>query len=155
MAISAGGLADLLRSAPQVAGLPATAYYAAVPEHRVWAQVIPEHPPEPLDGCFVHSAPVGSTLRVLAVFGVHPERQGFSVVEAVGTRPPLLMRADGTELFAPILTGGKAAGLFSLVGEEELLELGWRTAALRAVSEYKDAQSELVLHSSKLQTPGS
>jgi hypothetical protein len=155
MAISAGSLVDLLKSAPPEIGLPASAYYAAMPEHRIWAQVIPEHTPEPLDGCFVHSAPTGAALRVLAVFGIHPEREGFSVVESVGTRPPLLMRADGSELFAPTLTGGKAAGLFSLVGEEELLELGWRTAALRAGSEYKDAPSEPALHSSKLQTPGS
>jgi hypothetical protein len=155
MAISGASLPDLLKSAPPEIGLPGSAYYAAMPEHRVWAQVIPEHSPEPLDGCFVHSAPTGSVLRVLAVFGIHAERGGFSVVEAVGTRPPLLMRADGSELFAPTLMGGKAAGLFSLVGEEELLELGWRTAALRAGSEYRDARSEPALHSSKLQTPGS
>lgn len=155
LAISAADLAELLKSAPQEIGTPASAYYAAMPEHRIWAQVIPEHPPEPLDGCFVHSTPNGSALRVLAVFGIHPERQGFSVVEAMGTRPPLLMRADGAELFAPTLTGGKAAGLFSLVGEEELLELGWRTAALRAGSEDKDAPLEPALNSSKLQTPGS
>jgi hypothetical protein len=155
MEISTASLADMLKSAPPEVGLPASAYYAAMPEHRIWAQVIPEHPPEPLDGCFVHSAPIGSTLRVLAVFGIHPEREGFSVVEVVGTRPPLLMRADGTELFAPTLTGGKAAGLFSLVGEEELLELGWRTAALRAGAEHRGVQAELALHSSKLQKPGS
>jgi hypothetical protein len=69
--------------------------------------------------------PEGS-LRVLGVFGIHPERQGFSVVEATGERPLLLRRADGSDLFAPTLPGGKAAGLFSLTGEEELLELGWR-----------------------------
>ena len=155
MAISAATLAGLLKSAPKEIRAPASAYFAAMPEHRIWAQVIPEHPPEPLDGCFVHSAPSGSALRVLAVFGIHHEREGFSVVEAVGTRPPLLMRADGSELFAPTLTGGKAAGLFSLVGEEELLELAWRTAALRAGAEHKDAGSELALHSSKLQSPSS
>ena len=26
-----------------------------MPQHRIWAEVIPGHPPEPLDGCFVHS----------------------------------------------------------------------------------------------------
>jgi hypothetical protein len=130
--ISAGSLKDLLITTTQSVGDPPSAYYAAMPEHRIWAQVIPEHPPEPLDGCFVHSTGKSSALRVLGVFGIHPEREGFSVVEAVGTRPPLLMRADGTELFAPTLTGGKAAGLFSVVGEEELLELGWRTRSLAA-----------------------
>ncbi len=109
-----------------------SAYYAQVPQHRVWAEVIPGHPPEPLDGYFVHSTSEGAALRVLGVFGIHPDREGFSVVEAIGPRPLALMRADGTELFSPTLTGGKAAGLFSISGEEELLDLGWRTAMLAA-----------------------
>lgn len=106
------------------------AYYAQMPQHRIWAEVIPGHPPEPLDGCFVHSTPDGAARRVLGVFGIHPEREGFSVVEAMGPRPLALVRADGTEPFAPTLTGGKAAGLFSITGEEELLDLGWRTGML-------------------------
>ena len=109
-----------------------SAYYAQMPQHRIWAEVIPGHPPEPLDGCFVHSTPDGAALRVLGVFGIHPEREGFSVVEAMGPRPLALARADGTELFAPTLTGGQAAGLFSITGEEELLDLGWRTGTLAA-----------------------
>jgi hypothetical protein len=108
------------------------AYYARLPQHLVWAEVIPGLPPEPLDGCFVHSLPEDAALRVLGVFGIHPEREGFSVVEAVGRRPSALRRAGGTELFAPTLTGGKAAGIFSITGEEELLELGWRTSTLAA-----------------------
>ncbi len=107
------------------AGDSAAAHFVAMPVHRLWAEVIPGQPPEPLDGCFVHGGPEGS-LRVLGVFGIHPERQGFSVVETAGQRPLLLGRADGSDLFAPTLAGGKAAGLFSLTGEEELLELGWR-----------------------------
>jgi len=108
------------------------AYYAQLPQHRIWAEVIPGHPPEPLDGCFVHSTPDGEARRVLGVFGIHPEREGFSVVEAVGPRPVTLVRADETGLFAPTLAGGKAAGLFSITGEEELLDLGWRTGTLAA-----------------------
>jgi hypothetical protein len=65
---------------------------------------------------------------------MHPEREGFSVVEATGSRPVALMRADGTELFSPTLTGGKAAGLYSIAGEEELLDLGWRIRVLGAGS---------------------
>ena len=114
---------------------PPPAYYAQLPQHRMWAEVIPEYPPEPLDGCFVHSTPDGLALRVLGVFGIHPEREGFSVVEAAGPRPVTLARADGTELFAPTLTGGKAAGLFSITGEEELLDLGWRTGTLAPAPE--------------------
>jgi len=109
-----------------------SAYYAQMPQHRIWAEVIPGHPPEPLDGCFVHSTPDGAALRVLGVFGMHPDREGFSVVEAAGPRPLTLARADGSELFAPTLTGGQAAGLFSITGEEELLDLGWRTGTLAA-----------------------
>jgi len=121
-------LASLLRDRPEPEGKTEapSAYYAQLPQHRVWAEVIPGHPPEPLDGCFVHSTSDGSELRVLGVFGIHPEREGFSVVEATGPRPAALMRADGTELFSPTLIGGKEAGLYSITGEEELLDLGWR-----------------------------
>ncbi len=113
------------------------AYYVQVPERRVWAQVIPGAPPEPLDGCFVHVTPDQTELRVLGVFGIHPEREGFSVVEAVGPEPVTLAREDGTAFFAPILPGGAAARLFSITGEEELLALGWRTrtAAAEAIVE--------------------
>jgi hypothetical protein len=103
----------------------APAYYALMPEHRIWAEVLPGLPSEPLDGCFVHSAPDG-TLRVLGVFGIHRDREGFSVVEVTGHRPAGLARADGSQLFDPTLPGGRAAGLFSISGMEELLELGWR-----------------------------
>jgi hypothetical protein len=123
-------LAELLEvtpSQPDAAGVP-RAYYAQFPERRIWAEVITGQAPEPLDGCFVHSTPSGD-LRVLGVFGLHPERLGFSVVEAAGPRPSGLARADGALLFSPTLPGGAAAGLYSLTGGEELLELGWRTAA--------------------------
>lgn len=134
----------------------AAAYYAAMPEYRIWAQVIPEHPPEPLDGCFVHSLPGGTQLRVLGVFGIQPERDGFSVVEATGDRPLVLARANGSEPFAPTLTGGKAAGLFSIIGEEELLDLGWRTQALGVRSwELRARGSGLGMASSKLPAPSS
>lgn len=110
---------------------PPAAYYAQLPERRIWAEVLESNPHEPLDGCFVHETPSGE-LRVLGVFGVHPDRQGFSVVEAIGPRAEALARHDGSALFAPTLTGGKAAGLHSIVGEEELLELGWRTRSTAA-----------------------
>jgi hypothetical protein len=61
---------------------------------------------------------------------MRPEREGFSAVETAGPRPLRLERADGTPLFSPVLAGGAAAGLYSIVGGEELLELGWRTRAL-------------------------
>ncbi|MEP7176627.1 MAG: hypothetical protein ABI860_08750, partial [Gemmatimonadales bacterium] len=69
-------------------------------------------------------------LRVLGIFGLRPDRDGFSAVETAGPRPRGLERPDGTPLFSPVLAGGQAAGLYSLVGAEELLEIGWRTRAL-------------------------
>jgi hypothetical protein len=99
--------------------------YVQLPLRRVWAEVVPGEPPEPLDGCFLHQADP-STLRVLGVFGIHPDRPGFSVVEVAGPRPLNLARRDQTALFSPVLSGGARAGLFSVIGGEELLELGWR-----------------------------
>jgi hypothetical protein len=105
------------------------AYYAQFPERMIWASVIESQPPEPLDGTFVSRTPDGD-LRVLGIFGLRPERAGFSAVEATGGRVEGLRRDDGTPLFAPTLSGGATAGLRSIVGEEELLELGWRTQGL-------------------------
>jgi hypothetical protein len=128
IAVSSEDLPALLASEFPVVSEQATLppYYAQLPVRRIWAEVVTGQPHEPLDGCFVHSAD-GTTLRVLGVFGIHPERAGFSVVEVSGCRPGQLRRQDGGSLFSPTLPGGVMADLFSLVGEEELLELGWRT----------------------------
>ncbi|HEX3275620.1 MAG TPA: hypothetical protein VHR43_12240 [Gemmatimonadales bacterium] len=107
---------------------PPRAYYAQLQDRQVWAQVVNDLPAEPMDGCFVHTR--GGELRVLGIFGLRPEREGFSAVETSGPRPTGLQRPDGTALFSPVLSGGRSAGLYSLVGGEELLELGWRTRAL-------------------------
>lgn len=107
------------------------AYYAQFPERMVWASVIEDDAPEPLDGIFVSRIP-GGDLRVLGVFGLRPDRAGFSAVEASGGRAERLARQDGSSLFDPTLPGGAAAGLRSIVGEQELLELGWRTRGLAA-----------------------
>jgi hypothetical protein len=104
------------------------AYYAQLEDRQVWAQVVNDLPAEPMDGCFVHTR--GPELRVLGIFGLRPEREGFSAVETSGPRPHSLQRPDGTALFSPVLSGGRSAGLYSLVGGEELLELGWRTRVL-------------------------
>jgi hypothetical protein len=127
-------------TAPSNEPLEQPAYYVRVPQRRIWAPVIPGEPHEPLDGCFVHPVPDSAGLRVLGVFGIHPERQGFSVVEVSGPRPEVLAREDGSGLFTPILPGGTAAGLFSLVGEEELLELGWRSRDLATAVSAEAAQ---------------
>jgi hypothetical protein len=124
-------LAALLDApAPLSPGLrePPRAYYAQLLDRQVWARVIDDGAAEPMDGCFVHAA--GAELRVLGIFGLRPDRDGFSAVETVGPRPQGLERPDGTPLFSPVLAGGASAGLYSIVGAEELLELGWRTRAL-------------------------
>ena len=134
--VPADRLGELLSTASRPGEDPAEqlpAFYARFPEHRVWAQVVPGEPHEPLDGWFVHAA-ADHTLRVLGIFGLHRERAGFSVVEVAGRRPGILTRVDGSAPFSPTLPGGAAAGLFSLMGEEELLALGWRTRDLAAVS---------------------
>jgi hypothetical protein len=107
------------------------AYYAQFPERMIWAAVVENEAPEPLDGIFVSQVP-GGDLRVLGIFGLRPERAGFSAVEATGGRAEGLAREDGSPLFDPTLPGGAAAGLRSIVGEAELLELGWRTLSLAA-----------------------
>jgi hypothetical protein len=106
-------------------------YYAQFPERMIWARVVENQAPEPLDGVFVSRDP-HAQLRVLGIFGLRTDRAGFSVVEAVGPRAARLTRDDGTALFAPTLPGAAAAGLRSITGEEELLELGWRTQGLAA-----------------------
>lgn len=125
-------LGDLLgNSPPEIEGhQEPPPYYVQLPERRVWAQAVSEEAPEPLDGCFVHASWEGTSLSVLGVLGVYNERAGFTVVEVAGTRPVALVRPDGSRLFSPTLPGGAAAGLFSLAGGEELLELGWRTRTL-------------------------
>ena len=102
-----------------------SAGYLQVPERLVWAALAPDTAAEPLDGVFVHSMSHGG-LRVLGIFGMHPGRKGFSVAEAVGTPGAALVRADGSALFLPVLPGGAAAGIYSLVGPEELVELAGR-----------------------------
>ena len=100
-----------------------------LPPLRVWGVAREGAPAEPLDGWFVTGGKDG--LSVVAVFGIHPGREGFTVVGASGPRPDELRRADGTALFAPMLAGGMTAGLASLSGAEELLELAWRVEARR------------------------
>jgi hypothetical protein len=115
------------------------AYYAQFPERMIWAAVVENDAPEPLDGIFVSRAPSGD-LRVLGIFGLRPERAGFSAVEATGSRVERLAREDGSPPFDPTLPGGAAAGLRSIVGEAELLELGWRTRGLAAGVETGEAR---------------
>ncbi len=105
-----------------------TAYYIQLPERLVWAPVVEGEAHEPLDGAFVARRAAGGR-DVLAIFGVHPDRVGFSVVEAAGAARADLTRPDGAPPFAPVLPGGAAAGLFSLTTPDELLALIERAEA--------------------------
>ena len=120
-------LGERVESAPEEALLPSI--FVQVPGRRVWATVVPGQPPEPLDGLFQYGRQPNA-LQVLAVFGMHPDRPGFTVVEVAGGRPQGLSRPDATALFSSTLSGGSAAGIYSLAGGEELLELGWRVHKL-------------------------
>jgi len=111
-------------AAPTAAGGGRTAYYAGLPPGRVWGTPVPSAQPEPLAGWFATAA--AGRLEMVAIFGVMPGRPGFTVAQAGGPPPGALARDDASALFAPVLPGGVAAGLWSLVGGEELLELGWR-----------------------------
>jgi hypothetical protein len=92
----------------------------------VWGAAVEGRPAEPLDGCFLVGH--GPSLEAVAVFGMHESRDGFTVVAVGGPRPAGLTREDATPLFSPTLPGGAAAGLHSVTGMEELLELAWRCA---------------------------
>ncbi len=103
---------------------PSDVRYVQLPALRVWATPLAGQPAEPLDGWF--AARSNDRLALLAVLGLSPAREGLTAVELAGSRPAALERLDGSPLFSPTLAGGAAAGLASLVGEEELLELAWR-----------------------------
>jgi len=107
------------------------AYYIQFPARMVWAELAEGHPHEPLDGLFVHW-PAPNRWQVMGIFGLHPDRAGFSVVTASGPRPEHLEREDGSSVFASVLPGGATAEIYSVVGPEEMIELAARTAPLVA-----------------------
>ena len=106
---------------------PIGASYFQVAPRIIWGQLAPEEPFEPLDGWF--ALPASTGLRLVACFGVHPQRPGVSVTVTEGSRPPLLAREDGSPLFAPTMPGGDAADLHAVTAPAELLLLGWRALA--------------------------
>jgi hypothetical protein len=121
--------------------LPHPAQYLQLPELRVWGAPSEGSPPEPLDGMFVTEAPEGTgAISVLAIFGMRPDRPGFSAVGLEGRADPddltageieiAATRDDGSAPFAPKLAGGSAAGLYSVANAGELLLLTCRLLAL-------------------------
>lgn len=121
------GFQQLTTTSEARTGAAPVAHYIALPERRCWGAPVPDAPHEPLDGLHLLAAADG-TLRVLGCFGVHAQRLGLTVVEVQGPPPEPLAREDGTPLFAPRLAGGRSAGLAEVIGDAELLALGWRAA---------------------------
>lgn len=120
----------LLRdSRPAAGNNPPRAYYLQLPERLLWGSLEPNEPHQPLDGLFLRPFPDGGCF-VIAIFGMHPGSDGFTVVDIDGYPEPDLARTDGSPLFAPVLPGGEAAGLFSITGGEELMELAIRSVPL-------------------------
>ncbi|MES2124464.1 MAG: hypothetical protein V4503_07215 [Gemmatimonadota bacterium] len=100
-----------------------TAYIQVAPR-LVWGRLDEGDLFEPLDGWF--ALPESGGLRVVACFGVHPNRPGLSLLVVEGPPPGEVRREDGSKLFAPVMPGGDSAGLHAVVAPEELLLLAWR-----------------------------
>ena len=85
-----------------------------------------------MDGCFVQPR-AGAELRVLGIFGLRPDRDGFSAVEIGGAAArPARAAPTAPPLFSPVLPGGSGRRPpLDRRAAEELLELGWRTAGSR------------------------
>jgi hypothetical protein len=119
------------------------ALYLQVPEHRVWRVPGPGETAEPLDGMFVTETAVPGEIAVLGISGMHRNRPGFSAVAVEGRADAddpagdellvAVRREDGSPPFAPLLPGGRDAGVYSLANAGELLLLTGRLlASIRA-----------------------
>jgi len=119
--------------------LPQQALYLQLPELRVWGVTTPGGVPEPLDGVFASETTTPGGIAVLGIFGMRPDRAGFSAVgveghadtdDPVGTEIEVAAaRDDGSAAFGPTLAGGAQAGLYSLANAGELLLLSCRLLA--------------------------
>ena len=120
--------------------LPHAALYLQMPELRVWGTPTADGAAEPLDGIFVDESDEPGGIAVLGIFGMRPDRPGFSAVGLDGRADAAdasggeievaAARADGSAPFGPMLAGGTKAGLYSLANPSELLLLTCRLLAL-------------------------
>ena len=137
--VSDAALARAAGGGPLSTHLARQALYLQLPEHRAWRVPAPGEIAEPLDGMFVTETAVPGTVSVLGIFGMHRNRPGFSAVAVEGhadaddpTGEELLVavrREDGSPPFAPLLPGGREAGLYSVANTGELLLLTCRLLA--------------------------
>ncbi len=122
-------LDDLIANAAEADSKPdGSAYYVQLAPQRVWGESQPGAPIEPLDGWF--AVPRRGQLELVAVFGLHPTRDGLTVVTIGGPKPDRLVRLDRSALFSAGFPGAAAAGLWQVVGGEEVLELAYRCHAM-------------------------
>ncbi len=113
----------ILEGAPdRMAERHPSVYYLQVPHGLLWGQLGESEPHQPLDGCFVAWG-TGDQVRTLGVFGLHPDRMGFAVVEAAGPLDQVETRPAKPAPFAPAMDGGQEAGLYSVNHPGELLLL--------------------------------
>ena len=130
VALNEAATRALLATSRERSGLPGTARYVQLAPRIIWGQLEADAPFEPLDGWFAFAGTSGA-LRMVACFGVHPERPGVSVVALEGSEPVIVVRPDGTPPFSATMSGGDAAGLHAVSGPEELLLLAWRASSGR------------------------
>jgi hypothetical protein len=112
-------------SAGAMPPVPHGACYLQLPERWCWAQIAPDAPHEPLDGLFVVATEARGELTVVAVLGLRPDRPGFSEITVVAREADVAQAAAQarTPPLAPVIDGGEAAGLKSVVTEGEVLHL--------------------------------
>ena len=137
--VSDAALARAASGGPLSTHVARQALYLQLPEHRVWRAPAAGETAEPLDGMFVTERAVPETVAVLGISGMHRHRPGFSAVAVEGhadaddpTGEELLVavqREDGSPPFAPLLPGGREAGLYSVATAGELLLLTCRLLA--------------------------
>jgi hypothetical protein len=129
-------LARAARSDRHSSHLPRQALYLQLPAGRVWRPLGTGEPPEPLDGLFLTETGERGAIAVLAIFGMHRARPGFSAVAvegrmdddetAAGELEVAARRADGSAAFAPLLAGAEHTGVYSVASAGELLLLTCR-----------------------------
>lgn len=118
-------LDDVVANEPEPGPEPGgSVYYVQLAPQRVWGEAQAGAPVEPLDGWF--AIPTAGRFELVAVFGLHPTRDGLTIVTSGGPRPRQLTREDRSPLFAPRFEGAAAAGLWQVAGGEEVLELAYR-----------------------------
>jgi len=138
--ISEAALRRAAGEQPMTTAPPHPAQYLQLPELRVWGSPNDSSAAEPLDGMFVSATGDPGAIAVLAIFGMRPDRPGFSAVGIEGRADPddptdneievAAVREDGSAAFGPKLAGGTAAGLYSVANAGELLLLTCRLLTL-------------------------